>query len=350
MTPSVPRIELAPGYTISRLIKGGWQLAGGHGSIEHTAALADMQAFVDAGITTFDCADIYTGVESLIGDFRRGTDGATRRKLHVHTKCVPDLSALDTLTTADLERIVQRSCDRLGQDALDLVQLHWWDYTRGDVVAVAQGLAELQARGRIWHLGVTNFGTVQLAALLDAGVPIVSQQLQYSLLDRRPAGAMTQLAEARGVPFLCYGALAGGFFHARWLGAPEPQEPFENRSLVKYKLIIDECGGWGRFQSLLALLAELGEAHGVGIGAIAIAWVLAQPMVAGVIVGARNRAHLAQTLAAAQVTLTEPEHARLAVYLDTMPVPPGDVYELERDRHGPHGRIMRYELNAERGG
>jgi aryl-alcohol dehydrogenase-like predicted oxidoreductase len=347
MTAPIPRIELAPGYTISRLIKGGWQLAGGHGTVDHDAALADMQAFVDAGITTFDCADIYTGVESLIGDFRRGTDGATRRKLHVHTKCVPDLSALDSLTTADLERLVRRSCERLGQEALDLVQLHWWDYTRGDVVAAGRALAALQARGLIRHLGVTNFGTTQLASLLDAGVPIVSQQLQYSLLDRRPAGAMTGLARARGVPFLCYGALAGGFLHARWLGAAEPTEPLENRSLVKYKLIIDECGGWGRFQSLLALLAELAEAHGVGIGAIAIAWVLAQPMVASVIVGARNRAHLAATMAAARVVLTDAERARLAAYLETMPVPPGDVYELERDRHGPHGRIMRYELNTE---
>ena len=63
------RIELIPGYNISRVIKGGWHLAGGHGQIDEKKAIEDMYAFVKAGITTFDCADIYTGVETLIGKF-----------------------------------------------------------------------------------------------------------------------------------------------------------------------------------------------------------------------------------------------------------------------------------------
>ena len=68
---SVETVELAPGYRISRMLRGGWQLAGGHGAVEAERAIADMAAFVDAGVTTFDCADIYTGVEELLGRFRR---------------------------------------------------------------------------------------------------------------------------------------------------------------------------------------------------------------------------------------------------------------------------------------
>ena len=64
------RTEIRPGYSISKVIKGGWHLAGGHGNIEENKALDDMYKFVKAGITTFDCADIYTGVEDLIGKFR----------------------------------------------------------------------------------------------------------------------------------------------------------------------------------------------------------------------------------------------------------------------------------------
>ena len=65
--PNVERYRLTPEYTISRVIKGGWQLAGGHGTIDHEQALHDMLLYVEKGITTFDCADIYTGVElSLI--------------------------------------------------------------------------------------------------------------------------------------------------------------------------------------------------------------------------------------------------------------------------------------------
>lgn len=339
----VSRVELAPGYTISRLIKGGWQLAGGHGTVEHHRALADMHAYGQAGITTFDCADIYTGVESLIGAYisEHGAD-----RVQVHTKCVPDLDRLDTLTAHDLARTVHRSCERLGTAALDLVQLHWWDYARGDVVAAAQMLARFRDDGLIRHLGATNFGTRELRALLDAGVPIVAHQLQYSLLDRRPAHAMAALAAERGVSLLCYGALAGGFFHARWLGQPEPTEPLENRSLTKYKLIIDECGGWARFQSLLTLLDDIARTHDVGIGAVAMRWVLDQPAVGAVIAGARNRDHLADTLAVESLRLSAHDHTRLEAHLAEQPVPPGDVYELERDREGRHGRIMRYNLNT----
>ena len=88
--------RLAPDYEISRVIRGGWQMASGHGAVKSDDPVADMVAFADAGITTFDCADIYTGVEELIGRFRpRYRDAARRarrwRAIKVHTKFVPDL-------------------------------------------------------------------------------------------------------------------------------------------------------------------------------------------------------------------------------------------------------------------
>jgi aryl-alcohol dehydrogenase-like predicted oxidoreductase len=306
--------------------------------------MADMAAFVEAGITTFDCADIYTGVEALIGEFLRTRPPWSVR---VHTKYVPDLATLGTHTVADAERVVRRSRERLGVEALDLVQFHWWDYTAGDFVAAGLTLAELQARGALRAVGVTNFGTPQLQSLIDAGVPVVSHQVQYSLLDRRPAGTMHPLCAAHDIGLLCYGALAGGFFHERWLGAPEPVEPMDNRSLVKYKLIIDECGGWAHFQRLLELLSVIGRDHGVRIGTVAIRWVLDQPAVTSVIVGARNASHLGDTLAATSLRLSDAAHRQLAEFLAHSPVPPGDVYELERDREGRHGRIMRYNLSTE---
>ncbi|MEN9790785.1 MAG: hypothetical protein RLZZ63_443, partial [Gemmatimonadota bacterium] len=132
----------------------------------------------------------------------------------------------------------------------------------------------------------------------------------------------------------------------RWLGQPEPQEPLENRSLTKYQLIIDETGGWVRFQALLTLLDRIAQRHGVGIGAVAVAWVLAQAGVAAVIAGARDSSHLADTVAGASLQLTAEDQTAIDAFLMETPVPPGDVYELERDRDGRHGRIMRYNLNA----
>lgn len=327
----------------TRLIKGGWQLAGGHGAVDRAAALADMRAFVDAGIRAFDCADIYTGVEELIGEFLRTVPPGTVR---VHTKCVPDLARLASLRPDEIEATVQRSRERLGVDRIDLVQFHWWDWSLGDYVAAARVLDDLRGRGVVRQVGVTNFGTAELQSLIAAGIPLRSHQLQYSLLDRRPARTMAPLCQQHGIGLFCYGALAGGFFHERWLGAPEPVEPLENRSLVKYKLIIDECGGWTAFQGLLGVLREIATRHGVTIGTVALRWVLDQPGVEGAIVGARHARHLAATVAALTLRLDATDHAALAGPLAGLAVPPGDVYELERDRQGRHGRIMRYNLNS----
>ena len=260
-------VELAPGYRISRIIKGGWQLAGGHGTVDRASAIDDMIAFAQAGVTTFDCADIYAGVEALIGDFRRtyreryGAPAA--EKVRVHTKFVPDLGLLASLTPDDVAHAIDRSRMRLGVDSVDLVQFHWWDYGTPGYLSAALVLRELKCMGKIRQVGATNFDTPHLREMLDVGVPIVSHQVQYSLLDRRAGGAMASLCAERGVGMLAFGALAGGFISERWLGVPEPAEPLENRSLVKYKLIIDEFGGWTIFQELLQALSLVAARHGV---------------------------------------------------------------------------------------
>ena len=346
---SIPQVSLAADYTIPRLIKGGWQLAGGHGDVHPDVAIADMTAFADAGMTAFDCADIYTGVEELIGRFIRhwsNVRGSDAARIRVHTKCVPDLDELPTLTRAGIERIVDRSLRRLGTERLDLVQLHWWDYDVPGSVDAALLLRDQQQAGKIHHLGITNFDAEHVLEMLDADVPLVSHQVQLSLLDSRAIRTLSTLASERGIRLLAYGALAGGFLHERWLDAPEPALPLENRSLVKYRLIIDEFGGWAAFQSLLTTVNRIATGHGTTIGAVALAHVLGQPPVGAVIVGARSTAHLAPTIDATMLELDEEESAALTVLIEAAPGPAGDVYALERDKRGPHAAIMRYNLNT----
>lgn len=343
------RIALAPDHEISRVIRGGWQMAGGHGAIDEAEAVADLEAFADAGITTFDCADIYTGVEDLIGAFRRtyadrrGTEALAR--IRVHTKYVPDLDLLPRLARADVERVIDRSLRRLGTERLDLVQFHWWDYAVPGWLEAAHWLGELRRAGKIRHVGGTNFDTEHMTAIVDSGVPLLAMQLQYSLLDRRPEKAMRAAAAARGVTLLCYGTVAGGFLGDRWLGQPEPAEPLENRSLTKYKLIIDDLGGWDLFQTLLATLRRIADRHGSDVATVASAAVLARPGVAAVIVGARNRAHLAANLAIAELALDSDDLAAIETVLAEARPLDGDVYSLERDRTGRHGAIMKYNLS-----
>jgi len=342
----VPQMRLAAGYHTSQIIKGGWQLAGGHGTVAADAALADMAAFVEAGVTTFDCADIYTGVESLIGTFLAQRRASGRLSgVQVHTKCVPDLDALPTLRKADVEALIDRSLRRLGVDRLDLVQFHWWDDRIPGAVQAAQWLHDCQRAGKIRHVGLTNFDTAHVQAIVSAGVPVVSHQVQYSVLDRRPAGSMTDACVRRGIGLLCYGAVAGGFLSERWLGRLEPHGELENRSLVKYKLIIDEFGGWVLFQRLLDTLAAIARKHEASISAIAIRWVLDQPAVAGVIVGARHARHLPDTLQALRVRLDAEDRAAITAVHDAAHGPNGEVYGLERMPAGRHAAIMRYNLN-----
>lgn len=343
--------ELAPGYRISRVIKGGWQLAGGHGAIRHETAITDMVAYAEAGITTFDCADIYTGVEALIGAFRlsyRNSHGqAALDRIHVHTKFVPDLAALLRITRHDVERAIDTSLSRLGQERLDLVQFHWWDYAIDRHVEVASWLGDLHRAGKIAHVGGTNFDAEQTRRILEAGVPLVSMQVQYSLIDRRPAQFLAPLAAGAGMQFLCYGSVAGGFLSERWLGQPAPEQPLENRSLAKYLLMIEEFGGWDLFQALLTRLDAIARRCGTDIASVASRAVLAREGVAAVIVGARNRSHLNRNAAIADLTLTAQDLGGIEAILAQGNPVPGDVYTLERDREGRHGAVMKYNLNKD---
>jgi aryl-alcohol dehydrogenase-like predicted oxidoreductase len=349
MTPETA--ELAPGYRISRVLRGGWQLAGGHGPVEEERAVADMAAFVEAGVTTFDCADIYTGVEEMIGRFRerllqeRGSEAL--RSFKVHTKFVPDWDDLARVDRAYVRAIIDRSLQRLRQERLDLVQFHWWNYAVPGAVETTGLLKELQDEGKIHLLGGTNFDTAHCRAMLDAGVPLVSMQVQYSLLDDRPEHELVQLCAERGMQLLCYGTVAGGFLSERWLGKPEPTEGFANRSLVKYKLIIDDFGGWSLFQELLGILQEIGAKHGVSLTAVATRWILDKPQVAGAIIGARYAEHLPDNLTVFDFALDAEDRATIEAVLARRTGPEGDTFTLERDREGRHGRIMKYNLNKD---
>ncbi|WP_300060652.1 aldo/keto reductase [uncultured Roseobacter sp.] len=347
---SVETKALRPGYDMSRVIKGGWQLAGDHGPVDRATSIRDMEVFLDAGITTFDCADIYTGVEEMIGAFiadvrrRRGTEVAGRVK--VHTKLVPDLGLLAHIEAADVEAIIDRSLKRLQIEQLHLVQFYWWDLSQGNAQEGFEVLKDCQKKGKIAYLGTTNWDVAETRPFVDAGFDLVSTQVQYSVLDRRPAAGLAGWAGANDMQLLCYGTLAGGFLTKAWLGEPDPGFAFENRSLVKYRLIIDEFGPWERFQELLRTLQEIGDKHGVSLSSVATRWVLDQPQVGAAIVGARTARHLPMTLEVFRFALDQEDRAAIHGILDGSPGPQGPVFGLERDRTGRHGRIMKYNLNT----
>jgi aryl-alcohol dehydrogenase-like predicted oxidoreductase len=345
------RISLGTGCDISRVIRGGWQLSDSHSQATSNDPVGDLIAFADAGITTFDCADIYTGVEALIGRFRaeylktRGTEALG--KIRVHTKFVPDMARLPDISKNYVEHVIDTSLQRLGMEQLDIVQFHWWNYAVERWLETAGWLEELRRAGKINRIGGTNFDTAHLLAIRKAGVPMSSMQVQYSLLDRRPEKSFINVARKENIAVFCYGTMAGGFLGERWLGAVEPQAPLENRSLVKYKLVVDDFGGWALFQELLQTLSTIAQCYKTDIATIASAAILAKPGVSAVIIGARNRSHLAANLKITDVALNADDHRAIEGVLVKSKQLAGDIYTLERDVTGRHGSVMKYNLNSE---
>jgi aryl-alcohol dehydrogenase-like predicted oxidoreductase len=347
MADEVPRIELAPGYEVPRLITGAWQLSAGHAHdpMPREVALAACDRLVGQGFTAFDCADIYTGVEECLGEFIRRQPASVRQSIQVHTKFVPDRDQLPDVDRAHVQRIVDRSLTRLGVERLDLVQFSWWDYGIRGYVDAAGWLADLQRDGKIRLLGTTNFDTARCEELAAAGIDLTAHQVQYSPLDVRPEHGLVETAEQNDAWLLCYGSLAGGFLSDTYVGVSEPAV-LANRSLTKYRLIIEEFGGWGLYQELLATLGDIAAAHDSSISSVALAWVLSRPRVGAAIVGISRSDHGARNAAAAARTLCAADSAAIDAVLTPRQGPPGDVFGLERDPAGEHAAIMRYNLNA----
>ena len=316
--------ELAPGLTISRALTGLWQIADlerDGNKVNPVEAARHMKTYLDAGFTTFDMADHYGSAEEITGVFRQtyGTDAA-----QFFTKWVPSPGKI---TAAQVREAVETALTRMKIDQIDLMQFHAWHYAHPSWVDCLFWLQELKNEGLIRHLGLTNFDTAHLQVVVNSGIEVVSNQVCYSLLDQRAAGEMTQLCLTHGVKLLAFGTVAGGFLSEKWLGKAEP---ILNESLtwsqMKYKRFIDTAGGWEHFQSLLRTLQPIAQKHGVGIATLASHYLLLQPAVAGVIIGARlgKSEHLDENKALFSIQLDEADRASIQTALSSLQKIPGD--------------------------
>lgn len=342
--------ELVAGYEISPVIKGGWQLSSGHSlnlQIQEQDAISDMISYIEAGITTFDFGDIYTGVEELIGkallQLSQKMGVNAREKVQLHTKYVPNETFLKDFDSSDATNIVNRSLARLGVDQVDIVQLHWWRYEDRHYLTALETLFRLKEQGKIGNVGITNFDLTRLEEMVAAGLKPAVHQIQYSMLDRRAEQGMSQFCIENEIGILCYGTVAGGFFSEKFLESNEPTQ-VETRSNVKYQIIIDEFGGWELFQALLRVCKNIADSHETDIGTIASAWVLARPAVKGVIVGARNTSHINSNVKIPQIIFTSHELDAINNLLAQSKGPTGPVYDLERYSE-KHRKIMHTNNN-----
>ncbi|WP_078510455.1 aldo/keto reductase [Streptomyces himastatinicus] len=309
------------------------------GDTDEAAAHEMLDAYVEAGGTLIDTADIYgSGAsERIVGRWLSARPGVRERVL-IATKGrfgFPGAS----LTPAYLRTALDAGLARLGVDQVDLYQVHGPD-DEHRVDEIVEFLAEIVAAGKARHVGVSNFAGWQVAKLARllaerGGPPLVSQQIQYSLLARAVEWEVVPAGVDAGVGTLLYGPLGQGWLTGKYR---RDQRPPVGTRVARAEDMTSEA--WHRRNteevwSVIEVLRDVAHAHGVTPGQAALAWAADRPGVTAPIVGARTVAQLRESLAAAALHLGEEANTRLTEA--STPLTPNYPYGMLERIAGWHG-------------
>ena len=325
METGVDSIDLTPGFAVSRISTGLWQIADMErdgNALDPEAAAAALAPYLDAGLTTFAVGNQYGSAEVIAGRFR----GSHARGLEAQflTTWVPEPGLI---TFEDVRAAVQRSLRRMGTDRIDLLQFDAWSYADPAWLDCLFWLQDLKEEGLIGHIGLANFDTAHLRIALTSGIDIVSNQVSYSLIDQRARFGMAHLCLEHGIKLLAVGTLAGGLLTERWRGVPRPElQDMTTWSEAKYWRFIKEAGGWDAFQHMLDCLAGVAKKHEVSIANVACRYMLDLPAVGAVIVGARvgESEHIQDNLRVFELSLTKRNRSDIEYALTRFDPIPGD--------------------------
>jgi aryl-alcohol dehydrogenase-like predicted oxidoreductase len=202
------------------------------------------------------------------------------------TKWVPQPTRI---TRSIVKENIERSLRRMSVSSLDLLQFHWWDYNNPYYMDALKYLSDLRDEGLIKHIGLTNFDTERIQFMIDSDLQVVSNQVQYSIIDRRPEVKMIPFCLEHNISLLAYGSICGGLLSERYLGRTSQPSPAElnTLSLRKYIRMIEAWGGWNLFQELLSTLKKIADKYNLTIANVATRYILDKSAVAGVIIGVR---------------------------------------------------------------
>jgi len=189
-------------------------------------------------------------------------------------------------------------CARLSGRA-DLLQFHWQDWKDDDHLKVIEYLVALTETNPelVSEIGLINFDSATTERICKhmlekmGRVGVVSNQVQFSLIDSRPLYGLSQVCEKYGLKLMTYGSYSGGFLSERWLDKQSPHLYARDTPLTpsqrKYLEMIQKWGTWEEFQQLLSCLKQIADKHKVDVSNVAARWLLQQPCVGIVIVGTR---------------------------------------------------------------
>jgi aryl-alcohol dehydrogenase-like predicted oxidoreductase/enamine deaminase RidA (YjgF/YER057c/UK114 family) len=325
MTATPEKAIIGRGVPLCRLVTGLWQMA----DQERDGKAFDLDAAAEAlvgyardGFDSFDMADHYGSAEIVAGMAHKALREAGETPPTILTKWCPEPAAMDMGT---VRKGVETALRRLGLPVVDVMQFHWWRYDDPRYLTALGHLMRLREEGLIREIGLTNFDAAHLHLALPEGIEIASNQVCFSLLDRRAAGALSDVARANNVAILAFGTLCGGFLSDRWIRQAEPTQ-IADWSRMKYKRFNDANGGWDRFQALLSALHGVADRHAVSISNVATAWTLGHDAITATIIGVRlgEGQHRADNKRALGLELDDADRDAIGAALREMDAIPGD--------------------------
>ena len=301
-----------PGLTVSRIALGCGNFGGvgsapeffGQGLTEDQA-FELMDAAWESGIGWFDTADAYGGGRSERAIGRWMASRGVRPRLTTKTFNPMAAGADHGLKPDRIARQLRSSLDRLGVDRVELYLAHEYDPD----VPLAESLRVLgaaQADGLIGAYGVSNFDASQLTAALAAGTPQAVQN-SYSLLARQDERELLPLCAARGVAYLAFGPLAGGWLTGKYRrGAPYPAGSRMTQRPEPYQEFVT-----GLTFDALDRLQAIAANRGTSLAGLALGWLLADDRVAQVVIGPGRPEHLAPVAEALRLPVTGAERIEI---------------------------------------
>lgn len=276
------------------------------GHISESDAIATTQKAIDGGINLIDTAPVYGDgrSEEIVGKAIKGR----RQQLVIATKCGVRMKGIDLindLKPKSIRKEVEISLKRLDTDVIDLYQCHWPDPNTPIEDTMAE-MAKMKAEGKIRYIGVSNFD----AALLKRAkkvIPIASNQVQYSLLNRAIENELIPFCQEQDIGILAYGPMGGGILTGKYKEKPK----FEKGDARTFMYNYYEEPMWSKVQALLKAMEQIAERHDKPVNQVAINWARQQPGITSALVGARSPQQAEANAAAGAWQLSTEEMASL---------------------------------------
>lgn len=298
--------------TLGTMTFGGQGQFRNVGSTDLAGARRQIDMCLDAGVNVIDTADVYSAgrSEEIVGE----AISDKRDRVLLATKVRFPMGEAPNMAGLSRHHIIsgcEASLRRLRTDHIDLYQVHEWD-GQTPLAETLAALEHLVQSGKVRYVGVSNYAAWQLMKALGtaerAHLPrFVSQQIYYSLQERSAEYELIPLALDQGLGTLVWSPLAGGLLSGKYRRGQHAPEGSRHVTDWDEPPVYDQ----DRLYDTIDVLVEIADGHGVSAAQVALAWLLRRPSISSVVIGARTDEQLADNLRAAELPLTDEEHARL---------------------------------------